>query len=421
MPHFRSPLLFAAMLAAILAAASPLPGAGSEPAVDPGFDFTEIESPAHAYWTRPLGDPFTLLLERVRSGETALDTTSEKAFLAALLDALDIPQSSQLIVFSATSLQITKITPNNPRAIYFNEDVSVGYIPGGRIEVLSLDPAAGGIFYIFDIPTAPGPITAERTNRCMNCHVATDTRDVPGYTIKSVMRGPNGGSLDGFRPADSGHHIPLADRFGGWHLTGAGRLKNDHANRVGRFLRGDIETTEIPFGTRFDLDRYLVPTSDLLPHLIHEHQAGFTNRCLETIYLERALAASPTPDRERLLEQQAALLARYLLFAGEAALPDGGVGGTPDYLEAFTAKKRPDSAGRSLRDFDLRSRLFRYRCSYMIYENVFQQGLSAAMKSRVYRHLGDALGNDAPSDFSYLPPAEREAIKSILRETLPDR
>lgn len=426
LPGFHAALAAAAAVgAAVALALAPALASSPSPSVVTDFDFTDLESSAHAYWTRPLQDPFTRLLGAVESGEVALDTGSEKAFLADLLRALEIPTSSQLVVFSATSLQITRITPSNPRAIYFNEDVSVGYIPGGRIEVLSVDPEIGGVFYIFDIPTDRRPLQAERSNRCMNCHAATETRDVPGFSVKSVIRGPNGGSLDAFRAGDSGHHIPLEERFGGWHVTGAQILRGGHANRVGRFVGGKIETTEIAFGEDSDRGRYLAETSDILPHLIHEHQAGFTNRCLETAYLERALASRSggilSSEDERALDAQAAMLARYTLFAGEAALPSGGIDGDPHYADAFSAKRIPDTAGRSLRDFDLRDRLFRYRCSYMIYSDVFQKGLSAGMKGRVYRKIGDALGNNAAREFAHIPPDERRTIKTILRETLPDR
>ena len=117
------------------------------------------------------------------------------------------------------------ISPSNPRALYFNEDIYVGYIPRGRIEIVSLDPELGGIFYIADIPTETRPFRAERSERCMNCHVSDDTRYVPGLVIRSVIPGPGGGSLTAYRRAESGHSIPFDQRFGGWHVTGRhGRL-----------------------------------------------------------------------------------------------------------------------------------------------------------------------------------------------------
>src|SRR5258708_6761674 len=144
--------------------------AGAALASDRAFD-----QPPHEYWTRPLGDRFTRLKAAVESGRVVLDGSGEKPFLLSLLHALDVPASSQMLVFSTTSLQLRLITPANPRSLFFNEDVYVGYIPGGRIEIVSLDPALGGIYYIFDIPRGAEPLRAERSNRCMNCHAAEET------------------------------------------------------------------------------------------------------------------------------------------------------------------------------------------------------------------------------------------------------
>ena len=129
----------------------------------------EFEQAPHNYWTRELKDPFTQLKGGLESGALALDRSGELPFLRSLLDALDISPASQMLVFSTTSLQLRFINPRNPRALFFNEDVYLGYIPGGRIEIVSVDPELGGIYYIFDIPRGEAPIHIERSNRCMNC------------------------------------------------------------------------------------------------------------------------------------------------------------------------------------------------------------------------------------------------------------
>ena len=202
-----------------------------------------------------------------------------------------IPVSSQMLVFSTTSLQLRFISPANPRAIYFSDDVYVGYIPGGRLEVVALDPELGGIFYIFDIPREKGAIRFERSERCMNCHVSDDTGHVPGLVIKSVVPGPGGGSLDAFRGGQSGHGIPFSERFGGWHVTGQHGITNHWGNLTGRMTGGQITTLSNLPGSRFRFEKYPVATSDILPQLLHEHQAGFVNRLLEASY--RARTAHP--------------------------------------------------------------------------------------------------------------------------------
>src|SRR5687767_11651577 len=171
--------------------------------------YRDFDAPPHNYQQRTPTDRFTKLKSAFESGVIALDRSSEKAFVLSVLKTLEIPVSSQMLVFSTTSLQLSLISPSNPRAIYFNEDVYLGYVPGGRIEIVSLDPELGGIFYIFDIPKDARPLRIERSERCMNCHAGEETGHVPGLTIKSVIPGPSGGSLTAYRIDQTGHSIPF--------------------------------------------------------------------------------------------------------------------------------------------------------------------------------------------------------------------
>jgi len=386
-------------------------------------DFSNLVSPAHQYWTRPLSDPFTKLLKDFESGKIVLDYQNEKAFVTSLLKALDIPASSQMLVFSTTSLQLSKISPRNPRALYFKDDLYLGYVPGGKIEIISLDPQLGGIFYIFDIPRNGGSPRPERAKRCMNCHSDADTRHVPGLVIKSVVPGPNGGSLNSFRREQTGHDIPLKERFGGWYLTGADSIKEHWGNTLGQLSPAGLKKQTIQPGKLFNSDRYPIPTSDILPQLLHEHQAGFINRVLEAGYKYRSymhedkgrLSRSHTEEMRRVTK----VLTRYLLFADEASLPRGGIEGSSQFKEDFLASRKALPGGESLKDFDLRTRLFKYRCSYMIYSPTFQ-GLPPEYKTQIYRSLGKALSTNSPDpDYSYLPPREKETIRELLKTTLP--
>jgi hypothetical protein len=101
-------------------------------------------------------------------------------------------------------------------------------------------------------------------------------------------------------------------------------------------------------------------------------------------------------------------------------LPEGGVRGEAAFKEDFLRGRRADAAGGSLKDFDLQTRLFRYRCSYMIYGSAFA-GLPPEFKQQVYRRIGEALDVEkADAEYAYLPPTEKQAIRSILRATLAD-
>lgn len=386
-------------------------------------DLPAFDAVPHDYWHRPLTDRFTKLKTELEAGRLLLDAGGgEKAYLVSLLRALGVPASSQMLLFSTTSLQLRFITPENPRALYFNEDVYIGYIPGGKLEIVSIDPALGGIFYIFDIPRGNEPPRVERSNRCMNCHAAEETAGVPALVIKSVIPGTRGGSLEVFRKNETGHAVSFAERFGGWYVTGAEPLGAHLGNVVGQYGAGGVlEKIPLPPGQRFDYARYPVATTDVLPQLLHEHQVGFVNRAIAATYQARAIvakgmlvAAADAAD----LEKTARGLTRYLLFADEARLP-GPVAGDAAYQQDFGQTRRV-VGGVSLKDFDLQTRLFRHRCSYMIYSAAFQ-GLPPAMKQRVYRRLGEALNVARPdAEYAYLPPVEKQAIRAILRGSLSD-
>jgi hypothetical protein len=398
---------------------SALDGRATEAQPEPTY--SDFDVPPHNYRTRSPRDRFSHLIPTLES-DPRLDRSSEKAFLISFLKILGVPASSQMLVFSTTSLQLRFISPANPRAIYFTDDLYVGYIPGARLEVVTLDPELGAIFYIFDIPREKGPIHFERSERCMNCHVSDDTGHVPGLVIKSVVPGPGGGSLDAFRGGQSGHGVPFSDRFGGWHVTGKHGITNHWGNLTGRYIAGDIQTFANPPGERFSWTKYPVSTSDILAHLLHEHQAGFVNRVVEAGYRARtALFVSDgklTPSQAAQLDAQAHIVVRYLLFADEVPLPVGGIEPDRTFMADFVRNRRATAKGLSLKDLDLSTRLFKHRCSYMIYSSVFH-GLPEVIKTRVYSRLREAL-NDGDTEFSFLPAGEKKAIHDILKATLKD-
>jgi hypothetical protein len=300
----------------------------------------------------------------------------------------------------------------------------VGYIPGAKIELISMDPELGGIFYMFDIPKDERPITVERSEKCVNCHTREDTGFVPGLVVKSVVPGPTGGSITSFRREQTGHSIPFEQRFGGWYLTGNPPITGHWANTVGRLTPGGITRVPLEPGKTFDFSRYPVATSDILPQLVFEHQAGCANRILEASYRARTAfhldKGKLSPARYAELDEQARMVTRYMLFADEVPLPSGGMAGDPAFQADFVRAGRTASNGASLREFDLRTRMFRYRCSYMIYSPEFQ-GLPSRMKQHIYLRLRAALSVEKPDkEFAYLPSAEKLAIRSILKATLPD-
>lgn len=386
--------------------------------------YYQIDDSPHDYRKRAPRDRFSGFKEELESGRAILDQSSERTFVESLLKTLDVPASSQMLVFSTTSLQLSLISPSNPRALYFTEDLYIGFVPGGRIEIASIDPDLGGIYYIFNIPKSAVPAKVERSERCMNCHASADTQYVPGLVLKSVIPGRNGGSLTAFRQERTGHGVAFHERFGGWYITGQGSLTNHHGNKLGRFASGALLESAIEPGRSYDPARYPIPSSDVLPQLIHEHQVGFVNRFVEASYfLRQVLSESEgklTAAASALLDERVRILVGYLLFADEAPLPAEGVEGDPAFKRDFLRNRRATAKGISLKDFDLRARLFKYRCSYMIYSAAFK-GLPTLIKRRIYHRLSEALREDnALAEFSYLPPSEKRSIRRILKETMND-
>ena len=384
----------------------------SAPGADAAFQ-PEFDAPPHGYFARPARDRFIRTIESLMTKPGALDASSELVFVRSLLSALAVPESSQLLVFSNTSLQLGLIHPSNPRALYFSDDVYVGWVPGGKIEVAAVDADLGAVFYLLPIPRPGDPLQPDRSRRCMNCHANEDTLHVPGLSIRSVAPAPSGGSLDSFRTGLSGHGIPLSQRLGGWHVTGDGDGVAHLGNRMGRLQSGDVAWTRLEPGRRFDWSRYPVATSDLAAHLLHEHQAGAVNRMARAQYLARELKGSPAGNVAERLDAEARDLARYLLFADEAPLPAPLDDGDRRFREDFVRSRRAVE-GRSLRDLDLQTRLLRYRCSYMVHTSQFE-GLDPGIRVRVLGWIARALSDGPrPAGLDHLEASERAVIRGVL-------
>jgi hypothetical protein len=185
---------------------------------------------------------------------------------------------------------------------------------------------------------------------------------------------------------------------------------------------GTIDKTEVVPGQTWDLAKHLLPTSDILPHLVHEHQIGFENRLVRGIYIVRQLKA----DRKGMLgstelaeiDAWAQDFARYVLFADEAKFPREGIEGDPAYARDFLEGRVMSKRGLSLKDLDLKTRLFKHRCSYMLYTETWEHA-PKELKERVYYRMAEAL-RDAQPSMPHLAMEERRAIREILKETMRD-
>jgi hypothetical protein len=392
-------------------------------AAEPAYRVMDFRAPPHNYNEHEPKDRFAGLLKQIEKGDFQPDTSSDQALLRSLLQGLKVPVSSQILLFSASSLQSEIINPRNPRALFFNEDTYVGYVPGGVLEIAAADPEVGPIFYVFDRLQPGGPFPrVQRGTKCFNCHGGTATKRLPGLIAESLLVSQAGSSLETYRRDEQGHQIPLENRFGGWHLTGKHHISGHKANVFGLARGGKIEKTEVVPGQTWDTAKHLLPTSDILPHLVHEHQIGFENRLVRGIYIVRQLKH----DRKGMLgsAEQAEIdawaqdFARYVLFADEAKFPREGIEGDPAYVRDFLEGRVASKRGLSLKDLDLKTRLFKHRCSFMLYTDTWEHA-PKEIKDRVYYRMAEAL-RDAQPSMPHLATDERRVIREILKETMRD-
>jgi hypothetical protein len=150
---------------------------------DFGDDFVPLrDDPAIEYATRPTHDPISILNDEIDAGRARLKFDSKEGYLRSVLETLKIPIESQMAVFSKTSVQAQLINPQNPRTLFFNDSVVVGWVRGGFIEVASESPQQGVIFYSLPQESQQKP-RFERKNDCLTCHDSYDALGVPGMLV----------------------------------------------------------------------------------------------------------------------------------------------------------------------------------------------------------------------------------------------
>jgi hypothetical protein len=388
------------------------------------------------YRSENLKDPVALLQKRIDRGEVKLDYEPKHGYLKSVLEKLEIPIESQTLVFSKTSFQYKKISPEQPRALYFNDDVYIGQVHDGKvIEVVSFDPVQGAIFYILDEHQADRPIFQRAELDCTQCHVAAGTKGVPGVLLRSVYATRTGTQATPSQSFITGQESPLKERWGGWYVTGT----YGPQTHMGNVLVEDKDNPEqidraaganlTDLSKKFDTSTVLTGHSDVVAHLVLAHQTQLHNLITLTNYQTRialykaGLAADTKADSipeavRQQYQKPAEQLLRYLLFADEAPL-ESQVKGDSGYAEEFAAHGPRDSRGRSLRDFDLRTRIFKYPCSYLIYSEAFNS-LPTQAKDYVYHRLFEVLtGRDQDPGFARLNSDTRRAILEILLATKP--
>jgi hypothetical protein len=363
------------------------------------------DHPAIRYRADPSEDRVAQLAEELERGESSLEFDAQLSYLPSLLARLGVTSESQTLVFSKTSVQESRISPRTPRAIYFGDDVAVAFIPGSdNLELAAVDPGKGTVFYSLDARNTGKPRLV-RAEGCLHCHQGPATLGVPGIYVGSVATRPSGRADFRLGSIVTDHRTPFPDRWGGWYVDGT----------TGETHRGNAVSTDPEFTSsvpalRFDAKSYPAASSDIVALMTLEHQTQMINLLTRLSWEARIDSKGPdAPGLSARIEE----VVRYMLFLDERPL-SAPIRGASAFSETFPRRGPRDRKGRSLRDFDLEKRLFRYPLSYMVYGRQIQ-ALPEGIRDRLFRRLHETLQSDA------VAAEDRRAILEILADTRPEK
>ena len=398
-----------------------------EAAHDDAYDYPYIalDHPAIQYGVvAPTDDPVARLGKQLEAGTAHLDYSAKDGYLPSLLKHLGINPDSQMLVFSKTSFQAPKISPKKPRALYFNDTAAVGFVPNGDVlELISMDPKQGVTFYTLDIEKTDKPSFLRRNDQCVSCHLIPTTTNVPGLMVTSVIPSSDGSPRFPGAAVVVDSRTPLDERWGGWYVTGTSGSLVHRGNAIAphpdqpAVLDTEGKQNLTSLAGRVDTSGYLENTSDLIALMTLEHQTRISNLLTRLGWETRvAIEEGKLEESRARIDFVVGEVVSYMLFVKEARMLEP-MEGVSTFTKTFPERGPRDKQGRSLRDFDLKTRLFRYPLSYMIYSPSFD-ALPEIAKSQVYQRIYDVLtGKDTSAEFKRLTVEDRRAILEIVRET----
>ncbi len=373
----------------------------------------------------------TQLAENLASGKTIFKNRSGVELLKEVLARFDVPEESQVLVFSKTSKQTNYISPKTPRALYFNDHIYIGYALGGHIEITVIDPLLGSVFYVMK-PDREKGIVIDRDNSCLSCHGGARSNGVPGIFVRSVTTDGDGLPIAGKNDFLTLASSPISERWGGWYVTG----RHHGFTHLGNSYDGDGRTMDETQNIQaldafFDTARYPQSTSDILALMLLEHQCEIQNvftsaafKYQRALWLSRAMDSLETEHTSlnddskigKIVSSVASDIVSALLFEREFNLGDKGIEGSPAFQNYFEAQAKKDSRGYSLRELRLYGHIFKNRCSYMIYSPSFHH-LPQPIRKEVFQQLRDNLTNQS-GHAKHITVKECNRILNILDETI---
>ena len=396
------------------------------------FPGTLDDHPVIGYADTLVHDRVARLNDALADGRVALATEGSTGVLRSLLAALDVPESSQVLVFSKTALQSQFTGPATPRALYYSDAVVVGYIASSPvIEVAALDPKQGVQFYTIEPPPSGQPWRLARTPACLNCHLAQSTLDIPGFIVRSHQVDREGRPLLALGVTQVDMRTPHPQRWGGWFVTGESTAPAygplGHLGNLVHLRRPDEGPSilaDVPFrewlGQPEASRRYLSAQSDISALLTFDHQMPGLNLITRLQWEARvATYEGSALETDPAIVARREALADYLLGVGEAPF-DFAVAPRADFARALIERFPRDGQGRSLAELDLTQRLLKYGVSFLVYTEAFA-ALPREVRLPVMAHIMAVLdGRVTAPKYAHLRPGERLAARIILRDTHPD-
>jgi len=396
-----------------------------------GQDFFEL--PPIKYSQTASQDAVAKMAAEIELGDWVVGNVDGKAVLKAVLKKLNISEESQVLVFSKTSFQNSLINQRNPRSIYFSMDAYVGWVPGGKVEVIIEDEKLGPVFYTIDPPFGDRPAKIVRaTDSCLQCHATSRTSGVPGMFIRSVVPDQNSHPILSAGTSLVTDSTPLRERWGGWYVSGSSDDPHLGNRWIPESVLDGVEFKPEVSGHKdlsalINTEKYLQPTSDIVALMVLEHQCRTHNLITKAkmgyqraLYFQKSYSEGGDLDSHdgtswKMAEGSAKQIVEAFLFASEIDPGGDGVEGSDEFAEAFKERGVKTEKGKSLRDLRLYGRIFKNRCSYMIHSLAFK-GLPELIKERVYHHLREELGKEADN---HLSSREKKTLLGILEETVP--
>ena len=303
------------------------------------------QHPAIDYSIGAVNDVVTQLRRDVTVGTKSLAFEGPQGYLRSVLDALNVPVDSQLLVFSKTGVQNAHTSPEHPRALYFNDRVVVGYIPGAPLlEMASHDPTQGVIFQTL-VQSSAAPLFA-RPDRCISCHRSENSLEVPGILVRSNFAAIDGRALPQLGSFVIDHRSPFEQRWGGWYVTGAqgnprhmGNAFVIDAAKPEAAVTADTINRSV-LDARVETGLYPAATSDMIALMVFDHQGRAMNLLTRLGWETRVAAAYGSPDFSKGdLREVLKATVDYLSLAGEARLA-GPVRGVSTFEKTFAQRGR---------------------------------------------------------------------------------